>query len=209
MPGYSELCSAMGVTKPNRFYTEEGRAEGVALHEWLGFLVRGKVPAGAPDPRIAGRVKGIQKFVRNSGIKLVGGEEPRYDPETGVACTPDAWGYIGVWSYVIDAKRGAKLKIHRLQTVCQSIALRANGFRAQKRAALYLRDDDYRQDDHEDREDEARWRAIVAGYHAMTPQQRVAFSVEEFPLRNELFKTLTSAQRRTIINAHAARSHYL
>jgi hypothetical protein len=208
-PGYSELCNAMGVTRPNPFHTEDGRSQGVALHEWLGFLVRGKEPKTLPDLRIAGRVLGIKKFIRNSGIKLTGGEEPRYDPATGVACTPDLWGHIGHWAYVVDAKRGAKQKSHRLQTACQSIVLRANDFRTQKRAALYLKDNDYRLEQHDDPEDETRWRAIAAGFHAMTPEQRAVFQVAEFPLRDEVFKTLTDAQRRAVINAHAARSWYI
>ena len=207
MPGFSELCAAMGVTRPNPFYTDDGREQGVALHLWLGFLVRGKTPSSAPDPRIAGRVRGIQKFIRNSGAKFVGGEEPRYDPETGVACTKDLWCYIGAWSYVVDAKRGAKLKSHRLQTACHKIVLNANEFRPQKRAALYLRDDDYRFDEHSDREDETRWRAIVSAYHVMTPEERVKFAAPNFDLED--FGREKTRKFRLIENAHAARSHYL
>lgn len=204
--GFSELCAAMGVTRPNPFYTAQGRAEGVALHKWLHFLVLGKVPTTPPHPSIAGRVDGIRKFIERSGVKFVGGESPRYDPKTGVACTKDLWGYIGPWSYVIDAKRGAKQKVHRLQTACQSIVLRANDFRPQKRAALYLRDGDYRFDDHDDRSDETNWLHIVAGYHAMTPDERKIFASEEFDLED--FGRAKPAKFRLIANAHAARMLY-
>ena len=209
VPGYSELCAAMGVTKPNPHFTAEGRAQGIALHEWLGFLIRGKEPKTLPDLRIAGRVLGIKKFIRNSGFKFVGGEEPMYDPATGVACTPDIYGHMGFFAWVIDAKRGAKQKSHKLQTACQAIVLRANGFRAQKRGGLYLKDETYRLEEHSDPEDEVRWRAIAAGFHAMTPEQRAVFQLAEFPLRDEVFKTLTYDQRRAVINAHAARSFYI
>lgn len=165
VPGYSEICDDLGIVKPNPFYTEEGRAEGVALHAWLNFLVQGKVAKTEPDPRIAGRVEGIRKFLKDTGFKVAGGEIPLYDPINRFACTPDLYGHIGRTAWVIDAKRGGKLPSHRLQTAAQTIALRANGFRAQKRAALYLRDEDYRLDEHQDPMDLARWGIFVSTYH--------------------------------------------
>lgn len=166
IPSYSGICADLGITKPNPFYTDAGREEGNALHRWLGFLARGKTPSEAPDPRIAGRVEGIRKFIEDTGFKIFGGEEPMYDPLLKYACTPDLYGYIGNWSWVIDAKRGAKLPSHRLQTVAQMIALGANGFRAQKRGCLYLKDGDYRLEEHTDTKDRDKWRAIVAAYFA-------------------------------------------
>lgn len=165
VPGYSEVCASLGVSKPNPFHTPEGRDEGIALHLWLGFLVRGKIPSSPPDPRIAGRVEGIRKFLQDTKFQIVGGEQPLYDPLHDYACTPDLYGHMGIWSWVIDAKRGAKLKIHSLQTAAQSIALRANGFRAQKRGALYLKDGDYRLDEHTDTADIVRWPVFVNSFH--------------------------------------------
>src|SRR3990167_9274251 len=133
VPGFSEICKETGITKENPFYTEQGRAEGIALHEWLGFLVRGKVPKEAPHPSIADRVEGIKAFIRDTGFGIVGGEVPQYDLVNDFACTPDLWGYIKGVSWIIDCKRGQKLAVHALQTAAQSIALSANGFRAQKR----------------------------------------------------------------------------
>ena len=164
-PGYSEICDDLGIVKPNPFYTEEGRAEGVALHLWLGFLVRGKEPKTAPDPRIAGRVAGIRKFIRDTKFRIIGGEQPLYDPINRFACTPDLFGEMNKSLFVIDAKRGGKLPSHRLQTAAQAIALRSNGMRVQKRAALYLRDEDYRLDEHTDPMDLARWGIFVSTYH--------------------------------------------
>ncbi len=208
-PGYSELCAAMGVNRPNPFYTAQGREEGIALHLWLGFLVRGKTPASPPDLRIAGRVEGIKKFLRDSKFIISGGEEPLYDPTTGTCCTPDLWGFQGAWSWVKDAKRGGKLKSHALQTAAQKSALAANGFRAQKRSGLYLRDNGYRDIEHTAGvTDDANWRAIVAGYHVMTPEQRAVFAAEGYDPK---FRVLTDDKRkwRIILNAHAARSYYL
>ncbi len=163
--GYSEISEDLGIAKPNPFYTEEGREEGVALHKWLLFLVQGKSATAKPDPRIAGRVEGIKKFIKDTKFKISGGEHPLYDPLNRFACTPDIWGCMGNWSWVIDAKRGAKLKSHKLQTAAQTIALRSNGFRPQKRGALYLRDGDYRLDEHDDQGDLSDWIGFVSTYH--------------------------------------------
>lgn len=164
-PGYSEICSDLGIVKPNPFYTEEGRAEGVALHSWLNFLVQGKVAKTEPDARIAGRVEGIKKFLFDTKFKLLGGEVPMYDPINRFACTPDLHGVMNKFMFVIDAKRGGKLPSHRLQTAAQFIALRSNGIRIQKRAALYLRDGDYRLEEHTDSMDMARWGIFVSAWY--------------------------------------------
>lgn len=181
VPGFSEICASMRVGEKDcgdcvkgihhahhaNFYTEEGRAVGVATHSWLNFLAQGNEPDAAPDPRIAGRVEAIRKFLRETGFKYAGGEEPQYEPVLGYACQPDLWGYIGAFSYVIDAKAGANLKVHALQTGAQRIALAANGFKAQKRAGLYLQDDgEYRLKEHTNTANETHWRAIVSGYNA-------------------------------------------
>jgi len=164
-PGYSEICSDLGIVKPNPFYTPEGREEGVALHAWLGHLARGLTAKVAPDPRIAGRVAGIQKFLRDTGFRIMGGETPMYDPINRFACTPDLFGTMNKMLWVIDAKRGGKLPSHRLQTGAQFIALRSNGVRVQKRASLYLRDNDYRLEEHTDTMDMARWGIFVSTHH--------------------------------------------
>lgn len=167
-PGFSEICGDLGVTKENKFYTKDGREEGVALHEWLLFLAQGNEPENNPDPRIAGRVEGVKKFIRESGFVFSGGEVALYEPTLGYCCTPDIWGHIGGIPYVIDAKGGAKKKFHKAQTAAQRLALRPSGFVAQKRAALYLMDGDYRLEGHDDVSDEVRWRALVMGYYAKT-----------------------------------------
>ena len=205
--GFSEICSAMGVTQPNPFRPmeyEARRAEGVSIHKWFIFLASGKKPTSHPDERIAGRVEGIKRFFLDGPLTLIGGETPKYDPATNTACIPDFWCIRGLWSWVIDIKSGAKAKYHPLQTSCQKIALRANGFEAQKRAALYLRDGSYRLIEHDDRDDLPRWVAIAAGFHAMTPAERAAFAVAE--TEGDL---PCSEHARIIQNAFSARSHYL
>lgn len=166
IPGYSEICKDLGVTEANGFYTDDGRDQGTALHAWLLFLAQGNTPAADPEPEIAGRVEGIKKFLAESRFVFSGGEVPQFEPTYRYACTPDLWGHMGAFSVVIDAKRGAKLKSHALQTAAQKMALTANGFMAQRRYSLYLRDGDYRLEPHEDKQDEARWKAIVSAYHA-------------------------------------------
>lgn len=168
IPGFTEICKSLGVIEDNNFYTAAGREEGSALSEWALFLAQGMTPSEAPDPRIAGRVAGIVKFMSESGFKFSGGELPLFDPDARFAATPDIWGHIGGVSWVIDVKRGTKQKWHPLQTAAQAIALRANGFKVQKRGNLYLKDGGYRLDEHTDPSDESRWKILVQAYHAKT-----------------------------------------
>ncbi len=180
VPGYSEMCASMQVgvedcelcakkeshTHNAAFYTDDGKEQGKALHQWLLFLASGKFTTIEPEPEIAGRVNAIKKFLRESGFEFEGGETPLYESRLGFAVTPDLWGRIGRRRVVIDAKRGAKLKIHSLQTAAQKIALTANGFRPDDRYALYLKDSgNYRLEPHKDRADEARWANIARAYH--------------------------------------------
>lgn len=202
--GYSEICRELGVTKDNPFHTEQGRREGVALHSWLNHLVHGKSVAEPPHPSIAGRVRGIQKFIKDTRFKIAGGEAPQYEPRLRYACTPDLWGHIGAFSWVIDAKRGAYMPTHALQTAAQRIALAANGFRAQKRGALYLRDNDYRLVEHPNHINEAHWKALVAGYHAMTPEERVQFAAGDID-----GMVRDGTRYRTILSAFHARKYYI
>lgn len=166
VPGFTEICQNLGVIEPNGFYTEDGRRQGTALSDWLLFLASGKVADQEPEPEIAGRVEGIRKFLSDTKFVFVAGEVPQYDPVLNFVTRPDIWGHIGSFSCVVEAKRGAKMGFHFLQTAAEKIALAANGFQAQKRYCLYLRDGDYRLEEHANRDDERNWRAIVAAFHA-------------------------------------------
>ena len=166
IPGFTEICKDMGIISDNPYYTEQVRREGIALHSWLLFKVQGKESKEPPHPSIAGRVRGIEKFIFDTGFSIAGGEVPKYDQESRFACTPDTWGHINGVSWVIDAKRGGKMPYHPLQTAAQRIALASNGFRAQKRGTLYLADDSYRLQEHKDPLDMLKWKAIVSAYYA-------------------------------------------
>ena len=171
VPGFTEISTALGIIKPNPNWTLEGSAKGTALHQWLALLASGKSTADIPDPRIATKVQVIRNFVDRSGFKFVGGETPQYDPVTDVAVTPDLWGYIGNWSCVIEAKSGSAEDYHFEQSACQKINLRANGFDAQKRFALYLKKNVYRLVEHADRRDLDRWRRHAYDYHKNKSQK--------------------------------------
>lgn len=165
-PGFTEIAKAMGVIEGNAFYTEAGRAEGDALHLWLNFLGQGNEPDIDPDPRIAGRVEGIRKFMRESGFSYLGGERCVYAYRGDFCCKPDLWGEIGGRPSIVEAKRGAKLPWHRLQTAAQYLALNDSGEVILDRYALYLKDGDYRLEAHRDKEDMRRWEVIANAYHA-------------------------------------------
>ncbi len=166
VPGYTAIARDLGIAKDNPFWTEEGRAEGTALHRWIHYLCQGKTPKSEPDYRIAGRVAGIKKFLSESDFRFAGGEEPRYVPAHRFSCTPDIYGYMNGFSVNIDVKRGAEKKSDILQLAAQKIALCANGFQVQKSFNLYLNDGDFRLKERMVRPHEARWNMFVASYHA-------------------------------------------
>lgn len=167
VPGFSEICADLGVTEKNPFYTEAGREEGTLLHEWLLFLAQGQEPADPPDPRIAGRVEGIKKFLVESRFKFEQGEEKVYHPILRYACTPDLVGQMAGSRCIVETKRGARLKSHQLQTAAQKLAIEANGIYCRDRYALYLKDGDYRLEKHEDKLDMERWKTLPPAWHTM------------------------------------------
>ena len=166
IPGFSEIVRDLGIVKDNPYWTDAGREEGTILHAWLLFLAQGKEPSIPPNPRIAGRVQGIRKFLEESKFKLSFGEEPQYDPVSCFACTPDLIGYIGALQVNIDAKRGDPQKWHVLQLTAQKIALASGMVHIEKSFGLYLRDGDYRLVEQDTRKHETKCRAIVSGFYA-------------------------------------------
>lgn len=167
MPFYSGIMASLGFA-PNPFWTDSGRAEGSAISLWVNFLGQGKEPATSPDERIAGRVDGYRKFLSDTQFKWEGGELPLFEPVSRFCCMPDFWGYLGNFAAVVEVKRGAKLPTHKLQTAAQSLALKANGFQVQRRYCLYLKDGGYRLEEHQDPQDENRWRVLCSAYYAKT-----------------------------------------
>jgi hypothetical protein len=171
IPGFSEILVDVGFA-PNPFWTAAGRDEGTALHQWIAFIATSPYPADdEPDPRIAGRVAGFRKFVKEFHFTAAGAEEIQHEPTLGYCCTPDLWGYMptalpGSPRVLVECKRGARAKTHRLQTAAQSLALEARGFAVQERYALYLKDGGYSLERHDDDEDFEHWKAIVYAYHA-------------------------------------------
>lgn len=164
IPGFTEIASSFFPSNP--YWTEGGRDEGTHLHQCCALLAENDLDWASVNPIVLPRVRAFEKFLSESGFVMSGSERPLYVPTPRYACTPDWWGHIGAFSVVIDGKRGAKLKVHSLQTAAQKIALEANGFKTQKRYSLYLKDDGYRLEPHEDYSDLMRWQALVAAYHA-------------------------------------------
>lgn len=167
VPGFTEICLALGIIQPSPFYTEDGRKQGTAIHSWMLFLAQGNTAKIQPEQEIAGRIEGFKKFLYESRFKFLGGEDIQFEPNLRYCCKPDLYGQLGTTNVVIEVKRGAVMKSHLIQTVAQSLALKAGGFRVHARYALYLKDSgDYRLIEHTDKEDETRWKAIVGAYWA-------------------------------------------
>lgn len=168
VPGFTEICKASGFPD-NPHWTEEGKAEGIALHKWLLFLAQGGDfdSVYPPHESIAERVEGIRKFLKDHDFEFVGGETKLYHAGLGFCCTPDLHGFLDGTAAVVEMKGGARMKRHRLQTAAQALALAENGFNASRRIGLYLKDGDYTPEEHDDDEDFECWKAIVAGYFAV------------------------------------------
>ncbi len=165
LPGFSEICADMGFPK-NPFWTDAGREEGTALHQWVEFLATSPYPpTDAPDPRIAGRVEGFRKFLRDTKFTCAGAERIQFEPDLRYCCKPDLWGCFGTVKAVVEVKRGAKAKVHKLQTAAQALAL-ATELPIEARYALYLKDGEYSLEVHDDDEDYECWKSIVYAYHA-------------------------------------------
>lgn len=167
VPGFSEIRVAMGI---GDWFKPRGMAhymdQGTALHSWFNILARGLEADELPDDRIAGRVEGIRKFLRDEPFQFLDGEKPMLCKTQLFACTPDAWGFFDSEPCVIELKRSASAKWHPLQTAAQATALRENGVQVQKRYALYLREGGYELEYHSNHSDFRRWTAIVNGFHA-------------------------------------------
>jgi len=166
VPGFTEICRNLGIIEDSKFWTDDGRKQGTAIHHWTLFLASGYKSGNEPEPEIAGRVEGFKKFLYESRFIFMGGENILYEPNLRYCCKPDLYGHLGTTAVVIEVKRGAIMKSHAIQTAAQKIALAASGFRAHARYGLYLSDGGYRLIEHTDKEDETRWRAIVAAYWA-------------------------------------------
>ena len=163
-PGFSEILASMGFEK-NPYWTDSGRDEGTALHKWFEFLAKNGENKDEPDPRIAGKVKGISEFLYDHEFILKDSEKPLY-AKAGYCCTPDAWGELDGVPCLIELKAGSPMKRHCLQTAAQQIALDDNGFKTEARYVLYLREEGYVLKVHEDSEDIDAWMSILWAYHA-------------------------------------------
>ena len=163
--GFSEIMADLGFPK-NPFWTESGRAEGIALHSWCLFLAQGQEPDEPPDIRIAGRVEGFRRFLSECSFKFVDGEKPQYNPSPEYCCRPDLWGQLNGANALIEVKRGAVMGIHQIQTSAQTLALAAGGFRVVKRFCLYLKDNSYSLIQHKDRADFQYWKSCAEAHHA-------------------------------------------
>lgn len=166
VPGFSEIAQSFFPSNP--YWTERGRDEGTHLHACCALLLEHDLDWQSVDAAVMPRVRGFEKFLADTSFKPADAyvEKPQYEATLGYACTPDWPGSLGNWAVVIEGKRGAKSKIHQLQTAAQKLALRANGFKAEKRYGLYLRDFDYRLEEHTNRADETMWPFFVAAFHA-------------------------------------------
>ncbi len=151
---------------PCGFYTEEGRNNGHARHEWYDFLAQGKKAIEPPEDKIAQEIKGFEKFLADVKPVYKSGEKSYYHPTLRYCGTPDVVFALAGRLAVVDYKPKTKNKRTRVQTALYYLMLRANDIMVVDRYELRCYDNMYRLDRHEDTQDIKRAEVMVAAYHA-------------------------------------------
>jgi hypothetical protein len=158
---------------PSPYYTEEGRAEGQALHEACALRNRGPLDfahlATVWPAKLVLRARAVDRFYSETGFKAEAIERIVYDPTLDYAGTLDACGLLLGRYTVVDWKRGGPLPQQRLQTAAYKRAGVSCGLPIEARCTVHLNDDGkYKLVWHDDAGDEKRWAAIVSAHHAIS-----------------------------------------
>lgn len=150
---------------PNVFYTQEGRDNGHAKHEWFNFLSQDGIAENEPDARIAKAIAGYKKFKTEVNPVFISGEVPYRHSVLNYCGTPDVVFKLSDRLAVVDYKPKAKNKRTKLQTALYYLMLRDNGIMVVDRYELRLYDGMYRLEKHTDKEDMIRGEIMAKAYN--------------------------------------------
>jgi hypothetical protein len=168
--GFTEIFKSLGFID-TKFYTDEGRDRGTAVHLLCQRLDEGYEidESKIDDAKTLGRFQAYKRFLEETGFKPTQIEVPVYDKKLMVACTPDRVGVMAESEVIIDLKGGAKQKWHGYQTAFQSMCLRNGAYEGiVKRYALYLKDNGkYKLEPHDDDSDFEVAQAAAIIYRAL------------------------------------------
>ena len=140
LPSPSKVFQDLGLVD-KRWFTEEARARGRAVHAGLHYALKGTLDWGTLHPDLHGYVKSGLLLVDHIKPKLVRFETPLHHPTLRFAGTSDMEWTVGSWSYIIDWKSGKTPAVTRYQTAAYAMLAEDGQKRLWKRAAVELQED--------------------------------------------------------------------
>lgn len=176
LPSPSKVFADLGLVN-SRFYTEESRARGKAVHAGIHYALKGTLDWKTLHPDLHGYVNSGLQLVDRLNPQFVRFETPLYHPTLRFAGTSDIEWRLDGWRWIVDWKTGKAPKVARYQTAAYEALARAQAEKEDpemyeqkrplfKRAAIELQEDGsmanlIRYDDHTDG---AGWLNLLGAY---------------------------------------------
>ena len=167
LPSPSKVFTDLGLVNA-RFFTEESRLRGRAVHAGLHFALKGTLDWNTLHPDLHGYVKSGLRLVDRLGPTIIRAETPLYHPTLRFAGTSDQEWELKGWRYIIDFKSGKAPAVTRYQTAAYELLSRVNlnPIQRYKRAAVELQEDGSIANmvKYEDHTDGAGWLNLLGAY---------------------------------------------
>jgi hypothetical protein len=170
IPSCTQILQQSGFID-SRWYTEEGRDRGHAVHALSDMDFRNRTDA--INPTLAGYLEGRRRFVEDHNFVWEGGEQPLIGEIGGCyyGVTPDFYGHFRGKPYhpvIVEIKTYTVPEWVGLQTAAQEIALMQNGlipkvFRGERLGLQLFDDGHYKVYPFWDWMDIQKWGYKVAG----------------------------------------------
>lgn len=139
LPGATDIIKSQGLVEVE-WMSEECRWRGKVVHEAIRLENKGTLDPDSVAEEMRGYLDSYRYFLRVTGFKVIGYEQPLFDSAFG--CMPDLWGQLYGLDTIIELKTGPVPKWAAIQTALQARALKnALGFIAVKRFGLQLKKD--------------------------------------------------------------------
>ncbi len=115
-PSVTQVLSGVGLID-DRWYTDEARARGSAVHAACHYLDEGDLDWSSVAAEIRPYLSGWEKFKADTGVELLSLEQPVYNSLLGFAGTLDRKAILqGLEKeWILDIKTGGPEDWHRLQ----------------------------------------------------------------------------------------------
>ncbi len=168
LPSPSKVFADLGLVDP-RFFTEESRLRGRAVHAGLHFALKGTLDWATLHPDLHGYVRSGLKLVDRLGPQIIRFETPLHHAALRFAGTSDIEWELQGWRWIIDWKTGKAPKVARYQTAAYEMLARTVApplFNRWKRAAVELQEDGSMANliRYEDHTDGAGWLNLLGAF---------------------------------------------